>query len=36
MSDIARNKQIELAEIAAKKQAEDLAKRRAEARAARI
>ena len=35
-SDIARNKQIELAEIAAKKQAEDLAKRRAEARAARI
>ena len=35
-SDIARNKQIELAENAAKKQADDLAKRRAQAQAARI
>ena len=35
-SDIARNKQIELAETAAKKQADDLAKRRDQARAARI
>ena len=35
-SDIARNKQIELAENAAKKQADDLAKRRAQAKAARI
>lgn len=35
-SDIARNKQIELAENAAKKQADALAKRRAQARAARI